>query len=153
MRSTLNADLQQKVAQQLQPTLIDLIDLALTAKQLHWNVTGPRFRSVHAHFDELTGAYRTWSDEVAERLTAIGVAADGRSQRVAEDTDLGTVPEEWVRDDDAVTAMAERVERVATRVRERVEELDKVDLASQDVLLTVLEGLEEQLWMLSAQEE
>lgn len=153
MRSTLNEDLRQKVAQHLQPTLVDVIDLALTAKQLHWNVTGPRFRPVHAHFDELTDAYRTWSDEVAERLTAIGVAADGRSQRIAADTDLAAAPEEWARDDDAVTAMAERVEQVATRVRERVEELDKVDLASQDVLLTVLEGLEQQLWMLSAQEE
>lgn len=153
MRNPLNQDLQQKVAQQLQPTLIELIDLALTAKQLHWNVTGPRFRSVHAHLDELTDAYRTWSDEVAERLSAIGVAADGRTQRVAEDTELGAAPEEWVRDDDAVTAMAQRVEQVATRVRERVEELDKIDLASQDVLLTVLEGLEQQLWMLSAQEE
>lgn len=153
MRSTLNQNLQEKVAQQLQPTLIDLIDLALTAKQLHWNVTGPRFRSVHSHLDELTAAYRTWSDAIAERLTAVGVAADGRSRSVAENTELAAAPESWVKDDDAVTTMAERVEQVATHVRERVEELDKVDLASQDVLLEVLEGLEEQLWMLSAQEE
>lgn len=153
MRSTLNQDLQKKVAQQIQPMLVDLLDLTMTAKQLHWNVTGPRFRPVHAHLDELTAAYRTWSDQVAERLTAVGVPADGRSQRVVEDTPLDPAPEEWVTDDDAVRVMAERVEQIATRTRERVEELDKIDLASQDVLLEILAGLEEQLWMLSAQEE
>lgn len=152
MRTTLNPDLQKKVTEQLQPTLIDLVDLGLTAKQLHWNVTGPRFKPLHEQLDELANAYRTWSDSVAERLTAVGVAPDGRLQRVADDTRLSEAPDGWLKDDDAVAAMAQRVEEVAERVRDRVDELDKVDLASQDVLLEVLRGLEEQLWMLWAQE-
>ena len=32
--------LDPKVADDLQATLVDLIDLALQAKQAHWNVTG-----------------------------------------------------------------------------------------------------------------
>ena len=31
----------------LQDSLVDLIGLALVGKQAHWNVIGPRFRSVH----------------------------------------------------------------------------------------------------------
>lgn len=36
----------------LQATLPDLLDLSLVAKQAHWNLHGPRFRSVHVQLDE-----------------------------------------------------------------------------------------------------
>lgn len=58
----------------------------------------------------------------------------------------------WIADQEVVTTMAGRVQRVAEAVRARAERLDKVDLASQDVLIGILAGLEEQLWMLTAQE-
>ena len=35
------------------------------------------FRSVHLQLDEMMTEYRAWSDVVAERIVAIGVAADG----------------------------------------------------------------------------
>lgn len=150
--STLNKESRTAVAAELQPTLVELIDLGLTAKQLHWAVVGPRFRALHEQLDELTDAYRTWSDAVAERLTAIGVVPDGRLQRTAADTPLDGLDDGWISDDDAVRAIAARVQQVATAVRDRSQRLDKVDLASQDTLLGILAGLEEQLWMLTAQE-
>lgn len=150
--STLNEESRAAVAAELQPTLVELIDLQLTAKQLHWAVVGPRFRPLHDQLDELTDAYRTWSDDVAERLTATGVVPDGRLQRAAADTPLDGLGDGWISDGDAVRAIAARVQQVATAVRDRIERLDKVDLASQDTLLGILAGLEEQLWMLTAQE-
>jgi hypothetical protein len=41
----------------LQAVLIDLIDLSLVAKQLHWNVTGPTFRELHLQLDELAQTF------------------------------------------------------------------------------------------------
>ncbi|MGA1077868.1 MAG: hypothetical protein ACO3VG_02650 [Nitriliruptoraceae bacterium] len=47
------------VAGALQPTLVELVDLALTAKQLHWNVVGAGFVPLHARLDVLAADART----------------------------------------------------------------------------------------------
>lgn len=67
------------VGEALQGALVDLVDLALVAKQVHWNVVGPRFRSVHLQLDEVVTAARTHSDVVAERAAALGVTPAGRA--------------------------------------------------------------------------
>lgn len=86
----------------LQGALVDLIDLALVAKQVHWNVTGPRFRSVHLQLDEVVTSARTHSDVVAERASALGVSPDGRAGTVADSSAIKAVPEGWIKDVDAV---------------------------------------------------
>lgn len=40
----------------LQASVVDLIDLALTGKQLHWHTQGPRFRDVHLQLDVVVGS-------------------------------------------------------------------------------------------------
>ncbi|MFJ6120357.1 ferritin-like domain-containing protein [Streptomyces sp. NPDC092129] len=37
------------------------------AKQAHWNVYGPRFRSVHLQLDEVVATTRGYADRIAER--------------------------------------------------------------------------------------
>ena len=59
--------------------LVELIDLALVGKQLHWNVTGPLFRPLHEQLDELVDSWRELSDVVAERAVALGYSPDGQS--------------------------------------------------------------------------
>ncbi len=152
VRSTLDPDARAAVTESLQPLLVDLVDLSLTAKQLHWTVVGSAFRPLHEHLDEVTAEYRTWSDAVAERLTAIGVAPDGRLQRVAGDSPADPAPDGWVGQADVVTHMTDRIEAVARAVRERLDGLGDVDLASEDLLVEILQGLEMQLWMFSAQQ-
>jgi starvation-inducible DNA-binding protein len=43
----LSGDAKDTVADALQGALVDRIDLSLLAKQVHWNVIGTRFRSIH----------------------------------------------------------------------------------------------------------
>ena len=152
VRSTLDAAAQEAVRDRLQPLLVDLIDLSLTSKQFHWNIVGTRFKSLHEHLDEVTDQYRMWSDEVAERLTSLGVAPDGRVQRVAGDSPADPAAASWVHQEEVVTAMSDRIEAVARATRERLDGLGDVDLASEDLLIGILNGLEMQLWMFSAQE-
>src|SRR6478752_4928324 len=90
------------VAGALQGGLVDLIDLSLVAKQVHWNVTGPRFRSVHLQLDEVVDTARAHSDTVAERASALGVSPDGRAATVAGTSGIGVVNEGWIKDVDAV---------------------------------------------------
>jgi starvation-inducible DNA-binding protein len=153
MTQTLEPTLAGPVTDQaaaLQATLVELIDLSLQGKQAHWNVVGPAFKPVHEFLDELTGEYRAWYDMVAERLTAIGVAPDGRSATVSASTPLAPFPAGPIGDRAALAAIEERVALVVDRVRTRAEDLAEVDLASQDLLVELLRGLEKQRWMLRA---
>jgi starvation-inducible DNA-binding protein len=136
-------------AQVLQATLIELIDLSLQAKQAHWNVVGPTFKPVHEFLDELVDDYRGWYDDVAERLTAIGVSPDGRLATVTDGTPLATLPPGPLADQAVVVAMDERVTLVAARIRERADRMAD-DLATQDLLIAILRGLEKQRWMIRA---
>jgi starvation-inducible DNA-binding protein len=140
-----------RVAAELQPTLLELIDLGLIAKQAHWNVTGPSFRLLHEEFDEISDAARGWADEVAERLEAIDLAADGRAGTVSAGSGLPVMPEGRLEGATAVRLVTERLGLVAERVRERVRRLEGADTLSQDVLIEIGRGLDEWLWMLRVQ--
>jgi starvation-inducible DNA-binding protein len=140
-----------ETAAELQPTLLELVALSLMAKQAHWNVSGPLFRPLHQHFDEIAEAARGWADDVAERLAAIGVAPDGRAPTVVAGSGLGPVPEGKLDGPTAVWLITDRMAEIAHRVRNRVRRLDDSDLLSQDVLIEVGRGLEKQLWMLREQ--
>jgi starvation-inducible DNA-binding protein len=72
--STLDERARATAGAALQATLVDLIDLSLVAKQAHWNLIGRQFHDVHLHLDELVNLARTYTDEVAERAAATGVA-------------------------------------------------------------------------------
>jgi starvation-inducible DNA-binding protein len=152
VRSTLEPLAQDAVASRLQPLLVDLLDLSLTGKQLHWTVVGPQFRALHEQLDELVTQYRTWSDQVAERLSSIGVAPDGRLQRVAGDSPADPVPDGWLEGQAVVRELAARIEAVARRTRTALDGLGEHDLVSEGLLTEILEGLEMQLWMVSAQQ-
>ena len=46
-------------------------------KQLHWNITGEGFRSLHLYLDDVVDIAREASDEIAERMRALQVVPNG----------------------------------------------------------------------------
>jgi starvation-inducible DNA-binding protein len=58
VKSPLAGDVQKTAGEALQGALVDLIDLSLTGKQAHWNVTGRGFKMVHEHLDEVVAGVR-----------------------------------------------------------------------------------------------
>lgn len=78
VKSTIPDSARQVVGDALQSTLVDLVGLSLIGKQAHWNLVGPRFRSIHLQLDEVVTAAREFSDTVAERAAALGLPPDGR---------------------------------------------------------------------------
>ncbi|WP_137992933.1 Dps family protein [Streptomyces vilmorinianum] len=147
-----DADL-RTVGGALQGALVDLVDLALVAKQVHWNVVGPRFRSVHLQLDEVVVTARQHSDIVAERASALGVTPDGRSATVASTSAIGAVPvpDGWIKDKDAVEILVQALGTVVTRMRERVLATAEPDPVSQDVLIGLTADLEKHAWMFQAE--
>ena len=137
-----------EVGHELQATLVELIDLSLIGKQLHWNIFGRPFKPLHEHLDELVESWRDLSDTVAERAVALGFAPDGRAATVSSESEIGAVDAGALDTDRATHQLAERLEDVTERIRARMDRLGEIDLASQDVLIEVVRELEKQLWML-----
>ncbi|WP_026454650.1 Dps family protein [Saccharomonospora iraqiensis] len=139
-------------ASALQTTVVDLVDLALIAKQAHWNVVGKNFRSVHLQLDELTTLARGYTDSAAERANAIGVSPNGKAKTVAENSGLPEYPENWQSTDQTVDKIVEILSVLIQRMRVRVDETDKSDLITQDLLIEITQELEKQHWMWQAQQ-
>ena len=141
----------QEAGNQLQATLVELADLALIGKQLHWSVVGALFRPLHLQLDELVDAWRDLSDTVAERAVAIGFWPDGQSSAITASSGLRELKRGPWQDHAVVRELTTRLAEIAERVRERIDRLGELDIGSQDVLIEVVRALEEQLWMIRAQ--
>jgi starvation-inducible DNA-binding protein len=149
---TLSEHERHDVANQLQATLVDLIDLSLVGKQLHWNVTGSHFRSLHLMLDELIDSWRLLADTVAERVSAIGISPDGRAATVASDTEIKTIHDGPIKDTEVIHALTERLAVAIAKLNERNERVAEIDPTSEDVLTEVARALEENHWMLAVQD-
>jgi starvation-inducible DNA-binding protein len=140
-----------EVGRELQATLLELVDLSLLGKQLHWSVVGPHFRPLHEQLDELVDSWRDLGDTVAERAVAIGFAPDGQAATVAAGSQVAPVEQGAIEDRAVVRELTRRLAEVGERVRGRMDRLGELDAASQDVLIEVVRELEQQLWMIRAQ--
>ena len=141
----------RSVETDLQATLIELIDLSLQAKQAHWNVSGPNFRSVHLELDEIVAAARLTADRVAERIATIGSAPDGRSGAIVAAQPFDAFPAGPTATADVVERIGAVIDLLAGRLRERILRQADTDPVSQGILVDVAEELEKQAWMLRAQ--
>ena len=151
-RELLDGDTNEQVTTLLQSNLVNLIDLALLMKQAHWNVVGPKFRSIHLQLDEIIETAREASDEIAERIAALGVAADGRSRTVDESSELNSYPLHFVDVQETITKVADELKTVIDRMRTSIDQLGDLDPVSEDMLIAFTGPLEKHLWMLQAQE-
>jgi starvation-inducible DNA-binding protein len=142
---------QRSVAVQLQGTLVDLLDLTLIGKHVHWNVEGPLFRSVHHELDELVDTWRRLSDDVAKRAVTIGASPDRQVGTFAGSTQLEPVPPGHVRDRQALKAFGDRIADAVIRTRQRIDRVAVDDPITGDLLVHLAAALEQQLWMIRAQ--
>ncbi len=148
----LTRDVAKQSAAELQAILVNLVDLSLCGKQAHWNVVGPLFRPLHLELDDIVEDARNWSDEVAERLRALGVAADGRASVVAKRSTLESLPEGTIADKEVIHRVSGQLASVASSCEASLDRLDGSDRASEDILVKVIGGVEKHLWMLRSQQ-
>ncbi|MEU8341826.1 starvation-inducible DNA-binding protein [Actinomadura meyerae] len=151
VKSPLPDEAVKVVGEALQGSLVDLIDLALVAKQAHWNLTGRNFKVVHEHLDEVVALARTGQDDLAERAVAVGVNPDGRARTVADRTQLPQLEAGYLDDDKVVAAITDTLAQIIARFRERIAATDEADQVTQDLLIGITAELEKQHWMFQAQ--
>lgn len=73
--SRLPDEARANVAAALNRALACTYSLHLAIKSAHWNTKGPLFISLHKLYDELAGGMLARADELAERVTSLGVSA------------------------------------------------------------------------------
>ncbi len=134
----------------LQQRLHALNDLALTLKHIHWNVVGPHFIAVHTMLDPQVDAVRLMVDTTAERIATLGGSPQGTpgvlvAQRTWDDYSLGRA--------DAIAHLG-ALDLVYTGVieahREAIDETEKSDPVTQDMLVGQSSALEQYHWFVRA---
>jgi starvation-inducible DNA-binding protein len=141
----------EAVGQILNALLADEHVLYVKTRKYHWNVVGPRFKSLHELFEEQYTALAAEIDEIAERARSLGVRAHGtmaeftRHARLDEDPGY---PEATA----MVANLAKDHETVIKQLRTDIDrcEDDYHDAGTADFLTGLMEKHEKTAWMLRA---
>jgi starvation-inducible DNA-binding protein len=152
IKSSLPEDVQQRVGQALQGTLIDLIDLSLVAKQVHWTLIGRNFRSIHLQLDDVVDTARKYTDIAAERAAAIGVVPHGLVDALREDSQVPQPSVDWIDGTEAISFFVGVFEEMIGRMRQRIEKAQD-DQVSQELLIEITAALEKHWWMWQAENQ
>lgn len=138
----------EHMAASVTAVLADTYALYFKTHVYHWNVTGPRFHDLHALFEVQYNELWTATDEIAERIRALGVKAPNSYGSM---TDAATVRSEAQAEDaDSMVAdlLAGHEAVVATIRKALAEAADNGDEATADVLTPRLTAHEKFAWML-----
>jgi starvation-inducible DNA-binding protein len=150
-RNDLSPAVRKEIVVMLNARLAEAIDLALQAKQAHWNVKGPQFISLHELFDQVNGAAREWGDQMAERAVQLGGIAEGTLQRVAECSALPAYGSKPMEGYAHVSALGASMGVFAKAVRAAIAQAeDAGDAGTADLFTGVSRGADKMLWFLEA---
>lgn len=139
------------VAEKLQATLLDGLDLHGQIKVAHWNVRGPHFAALHPLFETFAVALAGFNDEVAERAVTLGARVRGTARSVARGSRVPEYPEETTRDLEHVRLLADRIDAYLKGVREARDVSAKHDdQDTVDLLTGMVEAFEKNGWFLRA---
>lgn len=150
IKTPLPETVQKTAGEALQGTLVDLIDLSLIAKQVHWTIVGRNFRSIHLQLDGVVDTARQYTDIATERAAAIGVLPDGRVSALRERSRVSQPPGEGIQAEDAIRFFVDVFDQMVARMRERIDATQE-DPVTQDLLIETTAALEKQHWMWQAE--
>jgi starvation-inducible DNA-binding protein len=139
-----------KIADLLQKQLSTYNDLHLTLKHVHWNVVGPNFIGVHEMIDPQVDLVRGYADEVAERIATLGGSPQGTPGSILKDRTW----DDYSVGRDTVQAHLAALDLVYNGViedtRRGIDETEKLDPVTQDILIDHSAELEKFQWFVRA---
>jgi starvation-inducible DNA-binding protein len=135
----------------LNQQLGDALDLALQAKQAHWNVKGPNFIALHELFDEVVDELFEHADDLAERAVALGGTALGTARIVARTSRL---PEYQLDIDSGrqhVIALSGVLAKFGSSARAGIDTATALgDADTADLFTEISRGVDKLLWKVEA---
>ena len=128
--------------------LADTYTLYLKTHNYHWNVTGPQFRALHLMFEEQYRELWAATDELAERIRALGYYAPGTYAEYAKLTSIqedNGVPSA----DQMVANLVKGHETVVKTARDLFQLADEAkDEVTADLMVQRMNASEKTAWML-----
>ena len=148
-------DLRDKVrggaVELLNQHLSDAVDLALQAKQAHWNVKGPSFIALHELFDEVVEKLFEHADDLAERAVALGGTAYGTARITAKTSRLAEYPLDISSGREHVIAVSAVIASFGASIRAGIDAADALgDAGTADLLTEISRGVDKLLWKVEA---
>lgn len=130
--------------------LADTYSLYFKTHAYHWNVTGPRFHDLHAMFEEQYTELWTATDEIAERIRALGFKAPISYTEMVKSTSIEADTETPTADQMVANLIAghEQVVRTARAALKLAGEHE--DEATSDLVAPRVTAHEKTAWMLRA---
>ena len=144
------ADDRSEIAEGLARVLADTYTLYLKTHNYHWNVTGPHFAALHAMFEEQYRELWAATDQIAERIRALGQYAPGTYAEYAKLTSIqeeNGVPsaEQMLKN---LVKGHEQVVKTARDLFKLASEAD--DEVTADLMVQRMDASEKTAWMLRA---
>ena len=145
----LKGQVREEVGRVLNKLLADEHVLYIKTRNYHWNVVGPKFRTLHEFFEEQYKMLAPMIDDIAERARSVGVLAAGSMREFSSEARLseeGGHPDA----DTMIKNLLDDHETIVRQLRtdiERVED-DLDDVGTADFLTGLMQQHEEQAWML-----
>lgn len=147
-KNDLPAKTRQQIIHLLSPLLADTLEVALQAKQAHWNVKGPSFVPLHELFERVADELHTHADDIAERIVQLGGTAEGTSRLIAKRTKAPVYPLAITAGKDHVAALSDSLAHLARLSRHLIEATDDADdEVTADLVTSVTRSLDKLLWL------
>jgi len=143
-------DDRQKSVAALQNTLTELQALQLQTKQAHWNVSGTLWYTLHEILQDHYEGVSKYADEVAERMLGVGASSDGRAITIVASSRLPEFPGGFVDDAQVIQFFTYQYETVGQRIHQRVNDVEKVDPTTANLLQEVEINVEKYQWQMRA---
>jgi starvation-inducible DNA-binding protein len=142
-------DLKQSISA-LQNTLTELQALQLQTKQAHWNVSGTLWYTLHEllqdHYEQISKD----ADMIAERQLAVGASSDGRAITIVAASRLPEIQAGFMDDSQVIQFFTYQYETVGQRIHQRINDVEKVDPSTSNLLQEVETNIEKFQWQMRA---
>lgn len=144
----LTAEKRQEVIEHLTKILSDEFVLYVKITKYHWNVRGPFFGPLHAFFQSLYEQAFKDADLVAERVRALGGLSIGTMKEFLGLTRLVEVAGRNPVDAEMIGDLLADYQVIIKHLRSDIEQIEKLDPVTANMLMTVVEQHEKSAWML-----
>ena len=135
----------------LNQQLADALDLALQAKQAHWNVKGPSFIALHELFDSVVGEILEHADDLAERAVQLGGTALGTARLAAKASRLTEYRLDISSGHDHVAALSAVIAKFGASARAGIDAATALgDADTADLFTEISRGVDKLLWKVEA---
>ena len=150
-RIEIAAAARERLVPLLNASLADMIDLFNQTKHAHWNVKGASFIALHELFDDVAERVEEHCDLLAERVVALGGAAQGTTRQSAAASRIAEYDLQAVDGRQHVEALSRQIATVAASVRRAIQQSAEIgDPTTSDLFTEVSRALDKDLWFLEA---